>query len=146
MKKFIILAAALIGLAACNEDPQYGPEYSTSAEVSEPSFLGEISASTDITSDEDVIVTSRITSEYGLHSAWIVFLLNDDSQTAAKASVWTNPAPYTKDFVHLYSGKIPAQKAGTKVTFMLVTYTPYGVPFITNSKEYTVIAAEEPQE
>lgn len=142
MKKLFLLAAALVGLAACNEDTEYGPEYTTAPELGEITYVGEDSGTTTITADEAVDVSCEVTSKYGLHSVWIVFMLNDEPQSAAKASVWENPSPNSPNFTKNYSGKIPAQKAGTKVSFQLVAYSPYGVGIFSYAKDYTVLAAE----
>lgn len=146
MKKLILSVAAALCMAACNEKTNYGPEYSTAPELGEISYVGELSGTTTITSAEDVEVSCDITSKYGLHSAWIVYWLNDDGNTASKAGEWTNPSPYTQDFFKAYSGKIPAQKAGTKVCFQLIAYSPYGVAIFSFQKEYTVAPDAQEQE
>lgn len=142
MKKLILLAAALIGLAACNEDTNYGPEYSTAPELGEITYVGEVSGTTTITAAEAVNVSCEITSKYGLHSVWMRYIINDEVQSPTEVGLWENPSPYTPNFTKNYSGKIPAQKAGTKVSFQLVAYSPYGVGIFSYAKEYTVIAAE----
>ncbi len=134
MKKLLLAAAAVCCLAACNKE--LGPEYKTPPEISEVSFK-----TTGIAADEVVTVSAMLTCTYGLQYGWIAYYLNEDESDVTR----TNPYMYAKNQTSAtFSGKIPGQKAGTKVTFQVLATSAYQVPVWTNTYTYTVEGELEP--
>lgn len=136
----LFLAVLLLGLTACNK--KLGPEYSSFPEITNVHF----EPAADITSNDDVRVTATITSEYGLHSAWVVFWLNDEVSTAQKTKETFYDATNHTSVSHAFSTYIPKQDGGVKVSFQVIAYSPFGTNFLTNSMEYTVLPDGEPEE
>lgn len=129
MKKLLFAAFAALSLAACNKE--LGPEYTTAAEVGKIVMTPSAPAE-----NSEVTVTAPITSLYGLHAAQLAYQLNDDPSTAKT----TMPVYYTKENTSVtFTAVIPAQKAGTKVTFQVHVVTPYSVLTFSELQEYTVL-------
>lgn len=135
MKKLLLLVAAACCMAACNKE--LGPEYRT------PPQLGEVTYTpTDVQADNVVTVRVPITSTYGLYSGWIVYWLGEDQENAKS----TTPYFYTKsDTSVIFEGKIPAQEAGSKVSFVVAAMNPYSVLASTQVYNYTVAGGSEPE-
>lgn len=126
MKKLFFLAAVMLSFA-CNKD--LGPEYSTPPTIGKVTFPGQVSPS------DVVTVTAPILSKYGLSTVFINYTLNDDESNVKQAS----PYFYTQASTSaLYTGKIPAQKEGTKVSFQVLAISYYSVFAWSEPCVYTV--------
>lgn len=135
MKKLLLAAAAVCCLAACNKE--LGPEYKTPPQISEVSYK-----TTGIAADEVVSVSATFTSVYGLQYGWIAYYLNEDDSDVKQ----TNPYMYSKNQTSAtFTGKIPGQKAGTKVTFQVLATSAYQIPAWTEVYTYTVEDEAEPE-
>lgn len=137
MKKLFILFA-VVTLASCNKKTELGPEYATPAEISDVIFPVVINA------DEEVVVTAKLTSEYPLGNAFVYYWINDDLEKAKDVSVQSYAQ--TPQFNANYSGKIPGQPAGTKVSFQVACMTFYYVLKATEVYTYTVHEPTVPQQ
>jgi len=136
MKKLIFAFAAALCFASCNDD--IGPEYSTAAVFGEVTYSPEV-----VAPGQKVTVKAPVTSKYGLAGVQIAYYLDDDTADVKTTSPWY----YTKaDKEVVYSGTLPEQKAGVKVTFQLVAVTPYSVASVSDIYNYTVSEEETPQE
>ena len=134
MKKLLLLVAAACCLAACNKE--LGPEYKT------PPQIGDVTCTpTDVQAEDVVTVRVPITSTYGLYSAWIIYWLGEDQEHAEQ----TLPYFYSKsDTSVVFEGKIPAQKAGSEVSFVVAAMNPYSAIAATEVQTYTVAGESEP--
>lgn len=136
MKKLILMAAVAVLLAACDKKTKLGPEYNTGVE------FGKIEYSS-LIPDTDVEVTCTLTSLYGIYSAWVDYQIGDDPTVRNVGSQLYDGTDKTNTTWH-YSATIPGQPAGTKITFRIFSYTPYGVLSFSSIVVYTVEAEEEP--
>lgn len=130
MNARLFTVVAALCLAACNPDP--GPEQTTPAEFGVVSFYPA-----EITSETDVTVEVPVTSEYGFSRVDIIYMLNDDSSNVKTESTRYFPSREIMSFI--YSGKIPRQKAGCKVTFQVRAITAYNVVSYSQILSYTVL-------
>ena len=137
MKKLLFAAVAVLCLAACNSDP--GPEQTTPAEFGAVSFYPA-----EITSETDVTVEVPVTSEYGFSRVDVVYMLDDDSSDVKVASPRMFPSAEVTSFT--YSGKIPKQKGGKKVTFQVRAITFHNVASYSQIRSYTVPEDEEEEQ
>ena len=139
MKTRLFTVVAALSLLACNSSQ--GPERTTPAEFGEVSFSPAV-----IRADADVTVEVSVTSRYGFSRVDIVYWLDDDESDVRAVSPYPFPtAPTAAEASLSYSGKIPGQKAGRKVTFRVRAITFYNVPSYSQPREYTVPAAGEEQ-
>ena len=135
MKKLLFAAVAALCLAACNSDP--GPEQTTPAEFGAVSFYQVIP-------NKDVLVEVPVTSEYGFSRVDIVYMLDDDSSDVKVASLRMFPSAEVTSFT--YSGKIPGQESGKKVTFQVRAITFHNVASYSQIRSYTVPEDEEEEQ
>lgn len=131
MKKMVMAVAAFLALTACNEE--LGPEYSTPAEFGEVSMTPVQVSPTDPVSLEVVI-----TSPYGLNSVQVGYYINDDISTIKSSKPTLYQGQSQTKVVYKGQNVIPAQEAGTKVTFQVVAETPFSVLSGTKFYSYTV--------
>lgn len=133
MKKLLLMAAVACCLAACNKE--LGPEYKT------PPVVGAVTYTpVDVQPDQKVKVQTTLTSTYGLYSAFIIYWLNDQTEPSYQAGVIFYPE---KEASAVYTGEIPGQKAGTKVSFGIIANSPYAMGA---SEEYSYTVAGEPEQ
>jgi len=129
MKRFFPLVIAGLLLAACNSK-ELGPEYTTVARFGAVSYAPAV-----VTSNDAVVVSVPITSEYGLQQAFLLYWLDGNTE----APVRTQPIPYLETSQAVtFSSRIPRQSVGTKVGFQVVAITHYGVWSWTDPTTYTV--------
>lgn len=136
MKHLLLAALTLCVCAACNSE--LGPEYSTAPQLGEVNYSPRY-----VTADDAVEVTVSITSEYGLHSAWVVYCLNDDMTTSKSVCPVYYKGETDKAVIYRAENAIPKQPAGTKVVFQVQTVTPYGVYGVSAAQTYTVAEGAE---
>ncbi len=134
MKRLIVAAFAVLALAACNS--KLGPEYTTAPVIESVNY----SPKEAVLSTQTVAVEAHITSQYGLSTVFIAYMLDDDKANLKS----TKPYNYTKNNTDvIFKDALPAQKAGTKVTFQLFAYTPYQVVAVSSVYEYKVVEETE---
>ncbi|WP_418983657.1 membrane lipoprotein lipid attachment site-containing protein [Alistipes sp.] len=131
MKKMFLALAAVFALSACNKE--LGPEYSTGAEFGEVTRTPVMVTPTDAVSLQVVI-----TSPYGLSAAQVAYYLNDDLTTMKSSKPTLYQGQSQTQAVYKPEKAIPAQEAGTKVSFQIVAETPFNVISGTRIYEYTV--------
>ncbi len=84
-------------------------------------------------------IEAVLTNPSGIYNAWIVYYLDDASdRTQIVAEKRCNGTKSVE-----FSGRIPAQKEGTKVTFQLATLNMAGDLTPSEVCTYTVAAPEE---
>lgn len=131
MKNLFIAAFAIIVLVSCKEE--LGPEYTTL-----PVFSNLKQVDTPITAADKGRISATVSSEYGLETVVILYYLNDKNIgseiKSAKVSFNISPEATTQNI----EGLIPAQKAGTKVTYQFFALTPYKVQGMSAMASYTV--------
>lgn len=129
MKKLIFAIAAVLCFAACNKDPE--PENSVGCDISnvQVNLAG-------VQPGVGVDVSALIYSPYGIYAVAIEYMLNDDKTTSKYADPWEETSKNV--LYHQYSGTIPGQPDGTKVSFRIITYTMHYVYKATDWQSYTV--------
>lgn len=134
MRKYLILLAAALGSAACG-DNEPGPEYST------PPVISEFSAPTEVVEGKIATVTARLTSTYGLYSAFINYYIDDRDPQTEYVSIGLRL--YGADtFEAFYSADLPHLSAGTVVHYQLLVFNPFGAFGYSPIQTYTVGKAE----
>lgn len=136
MKKVLMAVAAVFALTACNEE--LGPEYSTAAE------FGEVQMTpVRVTADDAVSLEVVVRSTYGISAVQVAYFLNDDITDIKSSKPTLYPGHSQTSVVYKPENVIPAQEAGTKVSFQIVAQTSYNVISGTRVYHYTVIDGEE---
>lgn len=136
MKKLLMAVAALFALTACNEE--LGPEYSTAAEFGEVRMTPSL-----VTADDAVSLEVVIRSTYGISAVQVAYFLNDDMTGIKYSKPTLYPGQSQTSVVYKPENVIPAQEAGTKVSFQVVAQTPFNVISGTRVYHYTVADGEE---
>ena len=128
---FPVLAAAAWCCAACDS--------ATQPVASEPTIFSGIAYAPTVAPDEEAEIEAVLTNPSGIYNAWIVYYLDDASdRTQIVAEKRCNGTKSVE-----FSGRIPAQKEGTKVTFQLATLNMAGDLTPSEVCTYTVAAPEE---
>lgn len=133
MKKLILAAVATLVLVACNKE--VGPEYSVAPVVS-----SVVSTPIAPTTDTDINVTAKVTSQYGLTMIWIHFWpVGDESKAQSTTPFYCRGE---SDTMVSFKGKIPKQKAGKYIYVVgAQSAMPYGVIGSSEPHEFTVTEA-----
>lgn len=130
MRKLLLAAALLCGLALASCNKELGPEYKTPPQIGDVTFVPAA-----VQPDQAVAVSAPVTCPYGLDAIYIVYWLDDNMEAAEMDGL----RRYTKEQTSVnYSGNIKEQKAGTKVSFIVVAVSPYNAMAVTKQFDYTV--------
>ena len=107
--------------------------------ASEPTIFSGIAYAPTVAPDKEAEIEAVLTNPSGIYNAWIVYYLDDASdRTQIVAEKRCNGTKSVE-----FSGRIPAQKEGTKVTFQLATLNMAGDLTPSEVCTYTVAAPEE---
>lgn len=134
MKKLISIIFAAASLAACNDKTELGPEHRAEVKIDKIAYSAPIP-------DTDVEVTCDLSCEYGIYSAWIDYQIDDDPEVQQTGAKLYDGSDKTHVTWH-YAATIPGQPAGTKISFRIFSYTPYGKLTIGSIVVYTVSETE----
>lgn len=134
LKNLLFPVAALMMFPACNSD--IGPEYSTPPVVESMTFSPMLPDAT-----QQVTVQAVATCAYGIQNV-VIFYRVTDKDGKEEPVKEAGSMFYDKKEKVSYEGKIPAQKAGSKVEFQVFATTPFGVAGGTELKSYTVMDGE----
>lgn len=138
MKKLLLAAAAVCCLAACNKE--LGPEYKTPPVFDKVTFTTATQPEgvvDPVKVDETVWVNATVSCPYKVKQVWLAYFVDGD-----EADVKTT-TPYNYDATTVtFKERIPGQKAGSKVTFQVLTRSDY-VFMWTQAYTYKVEGGEE---
>lgn len=139
MKKLLLAAAAVCCLAACNKE--LGPEYETPPVFDKVTFTTATQPDgivDPVKEDEVVWVNATVSCPYKVKQVWLAYFLDGDESNVKTTT------PYNYDATTVtFKERIPGQKAGTKVTFQVLTRSDY-VFIWTNTYTYKVEGELEP--
>lgn len=130
MKRILhwVCAAALCGLAGCGSDSE--------PVAGEPTLFSNVVFPTEVNPGEKVVVKADLWNTDELYSAWLVYYLdNEVEKTSEVSQIRFKPTQSA-----VFTGEIPGQKAGTKVTFQLAAWSVAGI--FTPSEVFTYTVRE----